>query len=136
MHEAFLRSDSSYMYLTAVKKKIRFFFHFNKLTCSCLKSNHQKQSNQQIIFLPYKEAVTHENYQMPFGTYKPYFHGELVTEYRNSLSKIKAQSNGKAGVNPKPILEVYTEPGELYITHLLLSVRFMNPEVFDVEENV
>lgn len=52
---------------------------------------------------------------MPFGTYKPYFHGELVTEYKNSLCKMKAQqSNGETGVIDKPTLEVYEEPGESF----------------------
>lgn len=63
---------------------------------------------------------------MPFGTYKPYFHGELVTEYRNSLSKIKAQSNGETGKGPAPDLEVYTEPSK---RTSLLSVKFTITEV-------
>ena len=78
------------------------------------------------------EAVKHENYTMPFGTYKPYFHGELVTEYRNSLSKIKAQSNGDATVNHNGNLEVYEEPGKC----ILLSVKLTNTEVCDDEKDV
>jgi hypothetical protein len=61
------------------------------------------------------EAIKHENYTMPFGTYKPYFHGELVTEYRNSISKIKAQSKQESGLNNIPTLEVYKEPGNKII---------------------
>ncbi|XP_011499735.1 PREDICTED: sodium/potassium/calcium exchanger 4-like [Ceratosolen solmsi marchali] len=61
------------------------------------------------------ESIKHENYTMPFGTYKPYFHGELVTEYRNSISKIKAQSKQESGVNHVPTFEVYKEPDTIFM---------------------
>ncbi|XP_058809393.1 sodium/potassium/calcium exchanger 4-like [Phymastichus coffea] len=61
------------------------------------------------------DAVKHENYAMPFGTYKPFFHGELVTDYKNSLTKIQAQANADNGTNgATPILEVYTEPETIF----------------------
>ncbi|KAJ8688426.1 hypothetical protein QAD02_024221 [Eretmocerus hayati] len=60
------------------------------------------------------EAVKHENYDMPFGTYKPHFHGELVTEYKNSLSRMKAQSNAERGMGTPPKLEVYHEPETIF----------------------
>lgn len=52
---------------------------------------------------------------MPHGTYKPFFHGELVIEYRNSLVKtanFKAVVNGEIPHSLKEPLEVYVEPGE------------------------
>lgn len=57
------------------------------------------------------EVMEHENYAMPFGSYKPYFHGELKTEYRNSMRKIKAQMKGKTN-HVAPTFEVYEEPGK------------------------
>lgn len=50
---------------------------------------------------------------MSHGIYKPFFHGELVIEYRNSLVKTanyKAAVNGEISPNFKE-LEVYVEPG-------------------------
>ncbi|XP_014204826.1 sodium/potassium/calcium exchanger 4-like [Copidosoma floridanum] len=62
-----------------------------------------------------EETVKQESDAMPFGTYKPYFHGELVTEYRNSLRKLKARSNGEAGADYlTPIPEVYKEPETIF----------------------
>lgn len=54
---------------------------------------------------------------MPHGTYKPFFHGELVIEYRNSLVKVanlKAAVNGEVPPSFKEALEVYVEPGMSY----------------------
>ncbi|XP_033211118.1 sodium/potassium/calcium exchanger 4-like [Belonocnema kinseyi] len=55
---------------------------------------------------------------MPHGTYKPFFHGELVIEYRNSLAKVanlKAAVNGEVPPNFKEALEIYVEPETIFI---------------------
>lgn len=54
---------------------------------------------------------------MPHGTYKPFFHGELVIEYRNSLVKtanFKAVVNGEIPHSLKEPLEVYVEPETIF----------------------
>ncbi|XP_051166371.1 sodium/potassium/calcium exchanger 4-like [Leptopilina boulardi] len=63
-----------------------------------------------------KTVDTKKHDVMPHGTYKPFFHGELVIEYRNSLVKnnnFKAAVNGEIS-NFKEPLEVYIEPETIF----------------------
>lgn len=69
--------------------------------------------NQTLAETPDKDKVEKNAI---FGSYRPYFHGELVIEYRNSVTRA---SIAKASINGNPMkaieaeipLETYEEPG-------------------------
>lgn len=48
---------------------------------------------------------------MPDGLYRPYFHGELVAEYRKSVASRKPSVNGLEAQNYINEIEEYVEPG-------------------------
>lgn len=66
-----------------------------------------------------------------FGTYRPYFHGELVAEYRNSISrasKAKAPTNGQTikAIEAEEPVEEYQEPGEKIDEKIDKTKRFLH----------
>lgn len=73
-------------------------------------------------FLFSAETDLEKNEDMTFGTYRPYFHGELVAEYRNSMSQ---STNLKPGIIVETSttivkeVDVYVEPGLKIITCIL-----------------
>lgn len=64
--------------------------------------------------LCYPTAPKDKEEQMSDGQYKPYFHGELVTEYKKSVANNKARklsANGVEAQNHIEQVEEYVEPG-------------------------
>lgn len=56
----------------------------------------------------YPIAAKNNGESMPDGLYRPYFHGELVVEYRKSIANRKPSTNGLEAQNH---VEEYVEPG-------------------------
>lgn len=63
---------------------------------------------------------------MPDGLYRPYFHGELVVEYRKSIASRKPSINDLEAQNH--IQEEYQEPGTLRTRNLC----YTQPERLDL----
>lgn len=49
------------------------------------------------------------------GLYRPYFHGELVVEYRKSIASRKPSVNGVEAQDHAQDIEEYVEPGTTYM---------------------
>lgn len=54
----------------------------------------------------------------PDGLYRPYFHGELVVEYRKSIASRKPSANAVEAQNHVEEIEEYVEPGTTYVRNL------------------
>ncbi|XP_018399172.1 PREDICTED: sodium/potassium/calcium exchanger 4-like [Cyphomyrmex costatus] len=52
---------------------------------------------------------------MPDGLYRPYFHGELVVEYRKSIASQKPSIIGVEAQNPMEKIEEYVEPDTPFV---------------------
>ncbi|XP_014231243.1 sodium/potassium/calcium exchanger 4-like [Trichogramma pretiosum] len=60
-------------------------------------SPHKGSSSNSVQIQPAPEReLVAENYTMPFGTYTPNFHPDLITEYNNHMNKLKAAVNAEA----------------------------------------
>ncbi|XP_046743569.1 sodium/potassium/calcium exchanger 4-like [Diprion similis] len=100
---------------------ILYFIYFVILFCDKMTSRWANQcigkltrKNKTLAETPAKDIPEKDE---TFGTYRPYFHGELVIEYRHSVSvrtsMAKSQTNGfpiKAMEAAEPV-EEYVEPG-------------------------
>lgn len=62
---------------------------------------------------------------MPDGLYRPYFHGELVAEYRKSVASRKSSANGVEAQNHMEKIEEYVEPGTIHTYNLLHATRMI-----------
>jgi len=52
---------------------------------------------------------------MPDGLYRPYFHGELMMEYRKSVASRKPSVINVETQNHVENIEEYVEPGIIYV---------------------
>lgn len=62
----------------------------------------------------YPTAPKSNEESMPDGLYRPYFHGELVAEYRKSIANRKPSINGVEAQShvKESHVEEYVEPGD------------------------
>ncbi|XP_020283761.1 sodium/potassium/calcium exchanger 3-like [Pseudomyrmex gracilis] len=83
----------------------------NKLVHLCTSNANSKNFSDQ-------KAPKDKEEQMPDGRYKPYFHGELVTEYKKNVANIKAQKPSANGVEAQKHVdkvEDYVEPDTPFV---------------------
>jgi len=63
----------------------------------------------------YSTASKSNEEPMPDGLYRPYFHGELVAEYRKSVASRKPSVNGLEAQNHIKEIEEYVEPDTPFV---------------------
>lgn len=65
------------------------------------------------FYYPTAPKISQES--MPDGLYRPYFHGELVVEYRRSVASRKSSVAGVEAQTHVENIEEYVEPGTIYV---------------------
>jgi len=68
--------------------------------------------------LCYPTVPKNDEDSMSDGLYRPYFHGELVAEYRKSIASRKPSTSGAEAQNHIEKIEDYVEPGITCVRNL------------------